>query len=113
MTVESEIEQIPESELDLQVGAPVEAVDGRVGHLEELLSDDESGQTTHIVLQEGHFWGKKDVILSISVVDRSDQGGTIHLSIGKTTVQSLLAVPTRQSRTSANLDLIVESWRRP
>lgn len=111
MTVKSEIEQIPEGELDLRVRAPVEAVDGRVGHLEELLSDDETGQTTHIVLEEGHFWGKKDVMLPISVVDRSDQGGTIHLSIDKATVQSLLAVPTRQGRTSTNFEL--ESWRRP
>ena len=52
-------EQVPSGELAVHRGMPVEASDGHVGKVGELVVDPQSGEITHFVLQEGHLWGKK------------------------------------------------------
>jgi len=64
-----EVERIPVGEMAIRRGAVVEATDGFVGYLGEFLVDPESGQLTHLVLQEGHGWGKREVTLPLSVID--------------------------------------------
>jgi hypothetical protein len=42
---------------------------------------------THVLLQEGHLWGRKEVAIPISAVTRVDDG--IQLNITKQEVQDL------------------------
>jgi hypothetical protein len=46
---------------------------------------------THVLLQEGHLWGRKEVAIPISAVSSVDDDG-IKLSITKHQVQALPAV---------------------
>lgn len=85
---------IPEGELGVSGGTRVEATDGHVGHVSELLMDEGTGQLTHVVLEEGHLWGKKEVTLPASAVDRVE-GDTMYLNLDKAAVHSLPAVPVK------------------
>ena len=51
------------------------------------LPDPASHHVTHVLLQEGHLWGRKEVAIPISAVTRTDDG--IRLSLTKQQVQDL------------------------
>jgi hypothetical protein len=72
-TVEVDHEQVPEGEQALRKGMEVQATDGKVGRADELLADEDSGEITHFVLRQGHLWGKKDVVVPVSVIDHLEQ----------------------------------------
>lgn len=82
---------VPEGELAVQRGAQVEATDGHVGRVDEFLMDPESERITHLVLQEGHLWGKKDINIPVSEIDRIE-GNTVHLKIDKQAIEELPAI---------------------
>jgi hypothetical protein len=72
-TVDVKHERIPEGELALRKGMDVEATDGKVGRIDELLADEASGEITHFVLRQGHLWGQKDLVVPVSVIDHMGQ----------------------------------------
>jgi len=80
-------DRVPLGEVEVQRGDPVEATDGRIGHIQGLVVDPHDHQVTHVLLQEGHLWGRKDVAIPIKAVARV--GDTIRLSISKQEVQDL------------------------
>jgi sporulation protein YlmC with PRC-barrel domain len=82
----------PAGELALLRGAQVEATDGHVGRVDELLVDPEDDRITHLVLREGHLWGKKDVTIPVSEIDSIEED-IVHLKIDKRTIGSLPAKP--------------------
>ncbi len=90
-----EVERIPVGELALHRGAVVEASDGYVGHLGELLLDPDSGAITHIVLQAGHAWGKKEVAVPVAAVEQALEN-TILLKLDKAAVEQLPAIPVKR-----------------
>ena len=47
---------------------------------------------THLVMREGHLWGKKDVVIPVSEVDRIEED-TVYLKLSKDEVQALPAIP--------------------
>jgi len=55
-----------------------------------LVIDRTTHQVTHFLLQEGHFWGKKDVAIPIGAVKGIEEG--IQLTLSKQEVQDLPAV---------------------
>ena len=63
-----ELQQIPPGELAVSRGTRVEAIDGYVGHVDEFVVNPKSGHITHLVMREGHLWGKKDVIIPLSLI---------------------------------------------
>lgn len=63
-------EAIPDNELTTRHGIPVYASDHQVGQLDEFVVTPESGQITHVVLKEGHLFGKKEIAVPIDQVDR-------------------------------------------
>jgi hypothetical protein len=63
-----EIQQIPPGELTVRRGTRVEATDGFVGKVDEFVINPATGDITHLVMREGHLWGKKDVIIPISAL---------------------------------------------
>jgi sporulation protein YlmC with PRC-barrel domain len=93
-TVPLEHEQIPPGELALEPGARVQATDGRVGRVDELLVEPTSGRITHLVLREGHLWGQKDVTIPVAQIDRIEED-MVYLKLDKHAVAALPATPVR------------------
>jgi uncharacterized protein YrrD len=95
-TVTIEHERIPPDELAIHRGTPVIATDGHVGHVDEFLVEPNNGHITHLVLREGHLWGKKDVSIPISKIDHIDKDAA-HLKISKQDVEALPTLPIHRS----------------
>jgi len=95
-TVTIEHERIPPEELAIHRGTPVMAIDGQVGKVDEFLIEPQSGHITHLVLREGHLWGKKDVSIPVSKIDRIEKD-SVYLKIGKQEVEALPTLPIHRS----------------
>jgi sporulation protein YlmC with PRC-barrel domain len=80
-------EVVPEGETELRRGEHVHAVDGHIGQVQGFVVDPGNHQMTHILLQEGHLWGRKEVAIPISAVTSVDDG--IRLNITKKQVEEL------------------------
>jgi sporulation protein YlmC with PRC-barrel domain len=81
---------VPLGEVDVRRGEHVHATDGSIGHVEGLVIDPASHHVTHVLLKEGHLWGRKEVAIPISAVTGVEDG--IALSLSKHEVQNLPAV---------------------
>ena len=78
---------IPLGEVEVRRGDPVQATDGEIGRVHGLVIDPRSHHVTHVLLAEGHLWGKKEVAIPIRSVTRVDEG--IQLNITKQQVEDL------------------------
>ena len=78
---------VPMGEVDVRRGEPVFATDGEIGKIQGLVIDPSSRHVTHVLLEEGHLWGRKEVAIPISSVTRVDD--VIRLTIDKQQVQDL------------------------
>ena len=83
-----ENKQVPAGELAVRRGTRVEATDGYVGKVDEFVVNPQSGHITHLVMREGHLWGKKDVIIPLSAMDVTHED-TVFLKLDKHQVESL------------------------
>ena len=65
-----------------------DATDGSIGRVQGLVIDPRNHHVTHVLLQEGHLWGRKEVAIPITAVTEvSDEG--IKLSLARHDVQEL------------------------
>jgi len=87
---------IPVGEVEVQRGDHVHASDGHIGQVEGLVVDPGSHRVTHVLLQEGHLWGRKDVAIPISTVTRVTD--RIEVSLSKQQVQDLPPVDIDRPR---------------
>jgi hypothetical protein len=78
---------VPVGEVAVRRGERVHATDGDIGQVEGLVIDPRNHQVTHVLLQEGHLWGRKEVAIPISAMTGVDGG--IRLNITKHDVQDL------------------------
>jgi sporulation protein YlmC with PRC-barrel domain len=78
---------VPLDEVEVRRGEHVHATDGHIGRVQGLVIDPGSRHVTHVLLQEGHLWGRKEVAIPIGAVTGVDHG--IRLSITKQQVQDL------------------------
>jgi sporulation protein YlmC with PRC-barrel domain len=78
---------IPEGEVDVRRGDPVRATDGDIGRVQGLVIDRRSRHVTHVLLQEGHLWGRREVAIPIIAVASTSDG--IRLRISKQEVRDL------------------------
>lgn len=78
---------IPVGEVEVQRGEHVHATDGQIGQVGGLVIDPDSHRVTHVLLQEGHLWGRKDVVIPISAVSRV--ADRIEVNLSKQQVQDL------------------------
>jgi hypothetical protein len=62
-------------------------MDGEIGKVLGFLVDPADNHVTHILLQEGHLWGRKEVSIPFSAVIGVDAG--IRLNITKKQVEDL------------------------
>jgi len=90
-----EIQQIPPGELTVNRGTTVEATDGYVGKVDEFVVSPDTGHITHLVMREGHLWGKKDVIIPLSALAQMSDTheDTVFLKITKHEIESLPTFP--------------------
>jgi uncharacterized membrane protein len=94
--VSVEEERIPVGELAVRRGTRVRATDGPVGEVGELLVDASGENITHLVLLEGHLWGKKEITLPISAIDRLEED-TVYLKLNKKAVERLPSIPIKRA----------------
>jgi hypothetical protein len=73
-------------------GATVEATDGKVGRVDDLLVDPTTGDVSHLIMRSGHPWGERDVVVPVSMV-RTMTISTVYLKADRETIGALLAVP--------------------
>ena len=78
---------VPLGEVEIRRGEPVRATDGDIGRVQGIVIDPGSRHVTHVLLQEGHLWGRKEVAIPIGAVAGTSDG--IQLTIAKQEVQDL------------------------
>ena len=78
---------VPLGEADVERGDPVHALDGEIGRVQGLLVDPDDHRVTHVLLEEGHLWGRKKVSIPVSAVTGVENG--IWLSLTKKQVEDL------------------------
>ena len=78
---------VPLDEVEVRRGEHVHATDGHIGKVQGLVIDPKSHRVTHVLLKEGHLWGRKEVAIPIGAVAGVDDG--IRLNIAKQQVQDL------------------------
>ncbi|OGN94215.1 MAG: hypothetical protein A2Z71_04580 [Chloroflexi bacterium RBG_13_50_21] len=108
LTVQDQL--VPAGEVALNRGMSVEALDGYVGQVGELLLDATSGQITHFLLMKGHGRGKKEVAIQVSMIDRLEEN-VIHLKIEKEKISQLPSHPVKRAWDEvATSDLELMVW---
>jgi hypothetical protein len=83
------VDVIPPGEVEEHGGDHVHATDGAIGQLRGFRLAPASGRVTHVLLGEGHLWGRKEVAIPFDKITGFDQG--ITLSLSKKQVQDLPA----------------------
>jgi len=78
---------VPLGEANVERGDPVYALDGEIGRIQGLLVDPDDHRVTHVLLEEGHLWGRKKVSIPVSAVTGVENG--IQLSLTKKQVEDL------------------------
>ena len=80
-------DRIPKSEVEIRRSSAVISTDGHhLGHVEGFLIG--SGDAADIVLERGHLWGRREVVIPASSVERV-QNDSITLSLSKEQVAAL------------------------
>jgi hypothetical protein len=90
---------VPLGEVEIRRGDPVHATDGDIGRVQGLVIDPPSHGVTHVLLQEGHLWGRREVAIPVSAV--AGTGNGIRLTITRQEVQDLPPADTGHSASSA------------
>ena len=82
------VDSVPPGEVDVRRDLTVCATDGEIGQAQGLVVEPAGHHVTHVLLQEGHLWGRKEVAIPISAVTKI---GTllIHLSLTRHQVEDL------------------------
>jgi sporulation protein YlmC with PRC-barrel domain len=78
---------VPVGEAVAGRGDHVYATDGEIGRVHGFLVDPDDHRATHVVLQEGHLWGRKEIAIPMSAVKEVDAG--VRLNISKREVEEL------------------------
>jgi sporulation protein YlmC with PRC-barrel domain len=82
---------LPVGEAEVSPGDPVHALDGEIGQVQGFAVDPGDHRVTHVLLREGHLWGRKEVAIPVSAVTGVDAG--IRLSLTKEEVEKLPPMP--------------------
>jgi sporulation protein YlmC with PRC-barrel domain len=81
------VDIVPPGEVEERRGDRVHAADGDIGQLRGVRIDPLSRQITHVLLREGHLWGRKEVAIPFETVAGLEDG--IHLRITRQQVRDL------------------------
>ena len=78
---------VPVGETQVRHGDSVHATDGEIGEVQGFVVDPGDHRVTHVLLREGHLWGRKEVAIPVSAVVDMDDG--IRLNLTKQQVEDL------------------------
>jgi hypothetical protein len=81
------VDKVPVGEVAVRRGDLVQATDGDIGRVQGLVVDGADHHVTHVLLQEGHLWGRKEVAIPIGAVVGIDDG--IRLNLTKREIEDL------------------------
>jgi hypothetical protein len=81
------IDVVPAGEVEEHGGDHVHATDGDTGQVRGFRIDTGTGALTHVLLREGHAWGRRDVAIPFDAVVGLDDG--IRLSLTREQVRDL------------------------
>jgi len=73
-------DRLPVGKVDIRRGDQVHATDGPIGRVQGVVIDRSDHRMTHVLLQEGHLWGKKDVAIPLTAVTGVTDGIVLNLS---------------------------------
>jgi hypothetical protein len=90
-----EYQNIPPGENAVRRGAWVEATDGTIGQVEELLINANNMQVTHLVLAEQQFLQKREITIPVSLIDHVDET-SIYLKVNRQSVEALPTTPIQR-----------------
>ena len=80
-------DRVPVGEVEVRRGEHVHATDGEIGRVQGLVIDPSDHHVTHVLLDEGHLWGQKQVAIPIGAVTSVDDG--VRLNLTKDEVRDL------------------------
>ena len=87
-------DRIPKGKVEIRRSSAVLSADGHsVGHVEAFLV--EGDDITHIVLEHGHFWGRRDVTIPIGAVAQVETDA-VTLSLSREQVGALPSTPVHR-----------------
>ncbi len=88
-------DRVPVGDVEVRRGDQVHASDGWIGAVQGLVVDPQDNHVTHVLLQEGHLWGRKQVAIPIAAVTRMEDA--IQVKLTKQQVHDLPAVDLSSS----------------
>ena len=80
-------DRIPAGKVEVRLAEHVHATDGPIGKVRGLIVATRGHQVTHILLDEGHLWGKRRVAIPIGAVASFSDG--VRLSLTRDEVRDL------------------------
>jgi hypothetical protein len=83
-------DRIPTGEVEVRRGDQVHASDGWIGSVKGLVVDPADNHVTHVLLAEGHFWGRKQVAIPIGATSRIEE--EIRVDMTKEQIEALPSV---------------------
>ena len=87
--------ELPPGELPVYRGTQVEASDGPVGKVDEFIVDEKDCHITHLVMSEGHLWGKRDVVIPVSAIEKTTEE-VVYLKLSKRAIEALPTIPVHR-----------------
>ena len=81
------VDTLPPGEVGVRRGARVNAADGPIGHVQGLVIDPASHRVTHVLLQEGHLLGRRQLAIPIGAV--TEVGDEVRLNLTRHEVRRL------------------------
>jgi sporulation protein YlmC with PRC-barrel domain len=79
---------VPEGEVIVHAGTPVQATDGHAGQVDRFFIAADSGAITQLVLLEKHLLSKKDFVIPVDQIDRIG-GDAVILKLSKHEIEQL------------------------
>lgn len=73
-------DRVPAGDVEVRRGEHVHAADGDIGRVQGLVVDPADHSVTHVLLEEGHLWGKKEVAIPIGAVTGVEDGVRLNLT---------------------------------
>lgn len=86
---------IPRGELEVKRGARVEATDGTIGQVDELLINSKNMQVTHLVLRERHLFQQREITIPVSQIEHVYED-TIYLKLDRKSIEALPTTPIQR-----------------
>lgn len=80
-------DRVPVGEVEMHRGDAVHARDGWIGAVQGLVIDPVDHHVTHVILQEGHVWGRKQIAIPIGAANRV--GDEIRVDLTKDEIEAL------------------------